>query len=101
MQEMDWHDLRFVLAVARERALTPAARVLHVNETTISRRISRVELALGSQLFHRTKGLLLPTEVGLIVVQHAERMEAEVENLREVAAGVDSIAAGTVRLTSI
>jgi DNA-binding transcriptional LysR family regulator len=101
MQELDWHDLRFVLTVARERSLAPAARVLRVNETTVSRRIARAELALGSQLFHRTKGLLLPTEIGQDVIQRAERIEAEIETLGELTAGSDSLATGSVRLTSI
>src|SRR4051812_47552466 len=101
MQELDWHDLRYVLTVARERTLASAALVLRVNETTISRRLARAEAALGSQLFYRTKGSLLPTEVGQIVIQHAERVEAEIETLNEAATGIDSRAAGSVRLTSI
>jgi DNA-binding transcriptional LysR family regulator len=100
MQSLDWHDLRYVLTVAREQALAPAARVLRVNETTISRRIVRVELALGSQLFHRTKGTMLPTEIGQLVIQRAERIEAEIETLGELATRADSLAAGSVRLTS-
>jgi DNA-binding transcriptional LysR family regulator len=100
MQNLDWHDLRYVLAVARERALAPAAHSLRVNETTISRRIARAELTLGSRLFHRVRGRMLPTEIGQIVIQHAERIEAEVEILGELATGMDSRAAGSVRLTS-
>src|SRR5581483_113211 len=56
MQELDWHTLR-------------------VNEATIARRIARAELILGSKLFHRTRGKLLPTETGQIVIQHAEHID--------------------------
>lgn len=100
MQDLNWHDLRHVLAVAREGALAPAARALRVNETTIARRIARAERILGSRLFHRTRGRLLPTEIGQTVIHHAERIEAEIETLGELATGTDSRAAGTVRLTS-
>jgi DNA-binding transcriptional LysR family regulator len=100
MQELNWHDLRHVLAVAREGALAPAARALRVNETPIARRIARTERILGSRLFHRTRGRLLPTEIGQTVIHHAERIEAEIETLGERATGTDSRAAGTVRLTS-
>jgi DNA-binding transcriptional LysR family regulator len=100
MQDLNWYDLRFVLAVAREQALAPAARALRVNETTIARRIARAELILGSRLFHRTRGKLLPTEAGQIVIQHAERIEAEVGALGELATAADSHAAGSVRLTA-
>jgi DNA-binding transcriptional LysR family regulator len=101
MQTLNWHDLRYVLAVARERALAPAARALGVNETTVSRRIARAEAALGSQLFHRAQGLLLLTETGQAAVQHAERMETEVVALGQRAGGADTQAAGSIRLTSI
>ncbi|HZR76957.1 LysR family transcriptional regulator [Bradyrhizobium sp.] len=100
MQELDWHDLRYVLAVAREEALAGAARTLRVNETTIARRIARAELILGSKLFHRTRGKLLPTETGQIVIQHAEHIDAEIQTLGERAAATDSRAAGSVRLTA-
>lgn len=101
MQDLNWHDLRYILTVARERALAPAARALGVNETTVSRRIARAESALGSQLFHRSQGMLLPTEAGQAAVQHAERMEAEVLALGGRVGGADAIIAGAVRLTSI
>jgi DNA-binding transcriptional LysR family regulator len=100
MQGLNWHDLHYILAVAREQALAPAAWRLRVNETTVSRRIVRAELALGSRLFHRQRGRMLPTEIGQIVVQHAERIEAEVETLGELATGTDMQATGSVRLTS-
>jgi DNA-binding transcriptional LysR family regulator len=91
---LDWHDLRYVLTVARERALAPAACALRINETTISRRIARLELAIGTPLFHRTRGMLLPTEVGQIVIRHAEHIESETETLGQLATEVDSRGAG-------
>lgn len=101
MQELNWNDLRYVLAVARQGSLAPAARILRVNETTVSRRIARAEALLGSQLFYRGEGRLLPTEAGLAVIGRAERIETEVELLREAASGANATAAGSVRLTAI
>lgn len=51
---MDWDDLRFFLELARTRTLTEAARRLDVKHTTVSRRIQRLEVAIGSPLFTRT-----------------------------------------------
>jgi hypothetical protein len=65
MQELDWNDLRYVLATARTGRLAEAGRRTKVNETTIARRIARIEQTLGSQLFHRNAGVLIPTESGL------------------------------------
>jgi DNA-binding transcriptional LysR family regulator len=101
MQDINWNDMRFVLTVARTRAIAPAARVLHVNETTVARRLRRAELALGSKLFERVDGTMRTTEAGRIAVQQAERMEVEVELLKAAASGVDASASGIVRVTSI
>jgi DNA-binding transcriptional LysR family regulator len=99
--DLNWHDLRHVLAVARARAIAPAARVLGVNETTVARRIARAETCLGSKLFDRIDGSMRPTEAGEIAVARAERVEVEIDLLRAAASGADGSAAGTVRLTSI
>lgn len=101
MPDIDWNDLRFVLAVARTRTIAAAARTLRVNETTVSRRLRRAELALQSSLFERVDGTLRPTETGQAVIDRAERIEAEVSALDERAARIDGMAAGIVRVTSI
>jgi DNA-binding transcriptional LysR family regulator len=99
--DLNWNDLRHILAVARGRALAPAARHLGVNETTVARRIARAEHGLGSKLFDRVEGAMVPTEAGEIAVERAERMEVEVEFLRAAASGTDGSAAGTVRVSAI
>ena len=101
MPDINWNDMRAVLAVARARATAPAARALQVNETTVARRIARAELVLGSKLFERVDGTMRTTEAGRIAVQRAERMEVEVEQLKAAASGVDASASGSVRVTSI
>jgi DNA-binding transcriptional LysR family regulator len=101
MQELNWNDLRHVLAVARRRALAPASRDLGVNETTVARRIARAEQCLGSKLFDRVDGAMIPTQAGEVAVERAERMEVEVEVLKGTATGADGSAAGTVRVSSI
>jgi DNA-binding transcriptional LysR family regulator len=101
MPDLNWNDLRYVLAVARVRSLAPAARRLNVNETTVARRIARAEQSLGSKLFDRVDGLLIPTDAGEIAIARAERMETEIDLLKVVASGADESAAGTVRVNSI
>jgi DNA-binding transcriptional LysR family regulator len=98
---LNWNDLRHVLAVARARALAPAAKHLGVNETTVARRIARAEHSLGSKLFDRIEGAMVPTEAGEIVVERAERMEVEVDLLGATVSDIDGSAAGTVRVSAI
>ena len=99
--DLEWNDLRYVLAVARAQAIAPSAKTLRVNETTVLRRLARAELALGSKLFDRLGGTLLPTAAGYLVITHAERVEAEIHQLLRQASGADSAVSGVVRVTSI
>lgn len=101
MQALDWHDLRFVLAVARSRSLAGAARRLGVNESTVGRRVARAERRLDARLFERGPGRFHPTAAGRAVVAGAERVELEVQALEGAVSGADRLAAGTVRLTSV
>lgn len=101
MQDLNWNDLRYILAVARTGAISVAARSLGVNETTVSRRIARAEMVLGSKLFERHDSLLNPTERGRLVIEHAERVDLEVMRLKGAATGGDAATVGQVRVTSI
>jgi DNA-binding transcriptional LysR family regulator len=57
---LDWNDLRMFAEVARRGSLAAAARTLAVHPTTVARRLSAAEAALGAPLFLRsTHGLAL------------------------------------------
>ena len=49
-----WDDMRFFLAIARERSLSAAARALHVDHATVGRRLTSLERRLSAKLFNRT-----------------------------------------------
>ena len=51
-----WDDLQIVLAVAEQRSLSGAARIIGVNHATVLRRIEAVEGQIGMQLFDRPPG---------------------------------------------
>ena len=72
---MDWENLRFLLAVAREGSFRGAARVLGVNQSTLSRRVARLEAGLGVRLFDRLPSGLALTAAGQRMADAAERME--------------------------
>ena len=102
MRSLDWNDLRYLLAVARGGTLAGAAKALGVDDSTVSRRLARLESLLEARLFERAgDGRLRPTTAGAEAVERAERMELEVEGLRDSVTGADTVCAGTVRLTSV
>ena len=60
---LDWDDFRVFTTVAREGSYTRAARRLSVTQSAVSRRIARLEKAIGARLFDRgTRGVELTSE---------------------------------------
>jgi len=102
MQAVNWHDLRYILAVGRGKTLAAAARALGVDDTTVARRLAAVQAALGARLYQRlANGTLQLTEAGERAALHAERIEREISALDGAVAGADDVVAGTVRVTSV
>lgn len=100
MRDINWDDLRFVLAVARTRSYARAARQLKVNESTVARRIAQLEERLSTRLFERADKFLQPTEAGAETVLRAEKIEIEVQTAEGNLNGTNYRAAGSVRVTA-
>ncbi|CDI01629.1 putative transcriptional regulator (LysR family) [Candidatus Competibacter denitrificans Run_A_D11] len=96
--EMDWSDLRYFLAAARLGRLSPAARRLQVEHSTVSRRIDSLERTMGTRLFERHRDGLVLTEAGHALLPMAEQVEATVAVLSEALSGQDLSIRGEVRL---
>jgi DNA-binding transcriptional LysR family regulator len=102
MPALDWNDLQYVLAVAREGSFAKAGRRLKIDSTTVARRVRTIESALGARLFERTSdGRMRPTEAGEVVVTRAERVESQVAGLNAAVNGADAAVSGSVRVTSV
>jgi DNA-binding transcriptional LysR family regulator len=96
--ELDWEDLRFALALARHGSLSGAARALRVNHATVSRRIDRLQGAIGQLLFDRRKEGYRLTDVGQMVLDQLSRMDEAVLSLLSLPLQVEE--GGLVRLTA-
>src|SRR5258708_34612653 len=101
MQDLDWNDLRYILCLSRTGRLAGAARKLGVNETTVARRIARVEGLLGGRMFERDAGVLRPTDSGQIVVRRAERSDLDVHAVKDGATSADSLSVGNGRVPAV
>lgn len=69
-------NLRYFLEVSRTMRLGEASRRLSVDQTTVSRRIVKLEKDMGERLFDRTPTGWLATEAGRRLLPHAEAIEA-------------------------
>ena len=82
---LDWNDLRYFLAVAREGSTLAAGRRLRVSQTTVARRIAALESALKLQLFDRRQAGYVVTPAGEELVEKAEKVEAATQSFAEAA----------------
>lgn len=100
MQRLNWDDLRLFLAIARTGKLAQAGRSLALNHTTMARRLGTLEVALGARLAERTPRGIVLTATGQRLLDHAERIEAEVIAALALLGGGDAQVSGVVRLST-
>ncbi len=95
-----WDDVRIFLAAFRLRSLGAAAVRLGVDTSTVSRRLTALEGALGAQLFDRGREGLVPRRAAEILLPSAEAMEAAHARLTRDASGKELTAEGVVRVSA-
>lgn len=78
-------DMRYLVALARERHFGRAAASCRVSQPTLSVAIKKMEERLGVQLFERMAMEIHVSELGLRLVQQAERVLTESLKLEELA----------------
>jgi DNA-binding transcriptional LysR family regulator len=97
---LNWDDMRYFLTLSRTHSFVSAAERLRVTHSTVARRISTLESALGTQLFQRTEKGCKITSAGEILLPYVEGVESSVLNLAERVAGKDKQLSGAVRVGS-
>ncbi|MDG3439094.1 LysR family transcriptional regulator [Nitrospirillum amazonense] len=97
---LEWDDLRLFLAIARAGTLSAAAPRLNLTQPTAGRRLKALEGRLGVTLFQRTPGGFRLTDDGEVMLQYADRVEAEVLALERRLVGEGRTLEGLLRLSS-
>ena len=96
---MNWDDLRVVMAVYQAGSYAAAAARLRIDETTVSRRLSRLQRDLGVQLFEAVDGTRRPTASCREILGQAKAMAACAERIAEVGRDADQ-RVGTYRVAT-
>ena len=91
-------QLEYLVAVARTLNFREAARRCHVSQPALSAQISRLEELLGVTLFERDRRHVLLTPVGREVVDRAQKILAELDDLNAAAESHSAPMAGVLRL---
>lgn len=101
---LDWEGLRTFAHVCQTGNMSAAARELGVNQTTVARRIARLEEWLGYAILHRDGGRLSVTERARPLLATAQTMQTTVSGLLDQQPASDSnrdAVTGTVRITGV
>ncbi|OMQ42757.1 LysR family transcriptional regulator [Ensifer sp. 1H6] len=80
---MDLRQLRYFIAVARERNFTRAAEMLHIAQPPLSRQIQLLEEELGVTLLTRKSRPVRLTEAGRLFYEQAMQVLGRVEQMKE------------------
>src|SRR5215217_8253824 len=97
---LDWNDLRYFLAVASGGSTLAAGRSLRVSQTTVARRISALESALGVSLFEKRQAGYALTPAGEDLLERAEQVEQAANAFSDAAAAQSRDVSGTVKITT-
>lgn len=98
---MTLNELRYIVAVARERHFGRAAEACFVSQPTLSVAVKKLEDELGVTLFERGQGEVSVTPIGQQIVAQAQRVVEEASAIREIARHGQNQLAGPLRLGAI
>jgi DNA-binding transcriptional LysR family regulator len=96
---MNWDDLRIIAAIRDEGTYAGASAPLRIDETTVGRRLARIERALGLRLFEAVDGERKPTRQCEIVLSHVQAMAGHVAEIGKVGESVQGLT-GRFRIAS-
>src|SRR5438477_8133441 len=94
-------ELRYFVAVARERHFGHAAEACFVSQPTLSVAVKKLEEELGVTLFERSSGEVSVTPAGQKIVTQAQRVLEEASRIKDLAAAGRDPLAGPLRLGAI
>ena len=85
MRCMDITDARTFIAVAEAGSISRAARELHLTQPAVTRRIQRLEHAIGAHLIDRRKRPFELTDVGQAAIERCRRLVSTRDELKALA----------------
>ena len=91
-------ELKYIVAVAREKHFGKAAEACHVSQPTLSLAIKKLEEELELKLFERSASEVTVTPLGSEVVLQAQSVLEQAANIKEIAKRGKDPLAGALRL---
>ncbi|MBF0447862.1 MAG: LysR family transcriptional regulator [Magnetococcales bacterium] len=98
---MNLNQLKYAIAVARERNFSRAAKICHVSQPSLSVAVKNLEEELGLPLFERFKNEIKITSHGAQVLEQIQKVLEEVERIQDIAQGGTDPLCGQLRIGAI
>lgn len=91
-------ELKYIVAVAREKHFGRAAEACHVSQPTLSLAIKKLEEELDVKLFERSASEVAVTSLGEEIVRQAQSVLEQAAEIKEIAKRGKDPLAGPIRL---
>jgi LysR family hydrogen peroxide-inducible transcriptional activator len=91
-------ELKYIVAVAREKHFGKGAEACHVSQPTLSVAIKKLEEELQVKLFERNANEITVTPLGEEIVRQAQSVLEQADSIREIAKRGKDPLAGALRL---
>lgn len=98
--DLDWNQMRALLATVEAGSLSAAARKLGLTQPTLGRQVAALEKSLGVTLFERVGRNLVLTQAGRELVEPLQRMGDASASVALVASRQSQAVEGLVRITA-
>lgn len=96
-----WDDIRIAFEVAKQGTLSAAAAQLNIHHSTVLRRISALEYALNTRLFHRHARGYEPTQAGNSLFQVAANINDQLNTVAGRLQSSDEQVSGKLVITTV
>lgn len=99
-ETIDWDDMRLFAKVAEHGSMTRAAAAVALPKQTVSRRVARLEAALGVRLLHRTTRSVKLTEAGAVYAARCAELSRMATEANRAAMDANDVPQGTLAVTA-
>jgi DNA-binding transcriptional LysR family regulator len=95
---LDFRQLRYALAVSKERSFTQAAKRLNISQSAVSEQVRLLEEEIGFELFTRTPRGIESTDRGRTFLYESERVMGDLLSLTDTARRLRGALADTLTI---
>jgi len=95
---VDIRDLEVFLSVAKHLNYTRAGEELNLSQPSVSIRIKQLENELGMKLFEQLGKKVALTDAGLLLVSHARRVIAAIQDAKQALEELQGLERGSLRI---